>query len=163
MGKGGSGSTLIVLVFAVLCLSIFALISYNSARTEHEITASWERLVMEYYKADLLAVHIVDEIISSNGIPNSVSATIQSQHLPDNLPDDFEHFYEIITVHDVEVSAWYDIEKTAKKYAFICNISELRELSVEIAIYDQTYDIMKWQVQNIEEWIPDRNITVIGS
>ncbi|MDR2570938.1 MAG: hypothetical protein LBD23_11705 [Oscillospiraceae bacterium] len=148
MGKGGSGSTLIVLVFAVLCLSIFALISYNSARTEYDITASWERLVMEYYEADLLAVYIVDKLILDNGIED------------DKLDNETK---DIQNIRGVDVETWYDAENTAKKYAFTCDISDLRELIVEIAIYDETYDIMKWQVQNKEEWVPDRNITVIGS
>lgn len=64
MNKTGiyPGSTLIVLMFSVLCLTIFALLSLSSASTDRGRAEAAARMVTGYYKADTLAECILAEI-----------------------------------------------------------------------------------------------------
>jgi len=74
MNKGGMGmgSALIVLVFVVLCLSIFALISLSSANYDQALAQVAARNVKGYYEADALAETIVAEILAAKTIPSEI-------------------------------------------------------------------------------------------
>lgn len=64
MNRGGMypGSTLIVLMFTVLCLSIFALLSLSAASADKALADVAVRMVKGYYEADTLAECILAEI-----------------------------------------------------------------------------------------------------
>lgn len=68
----GTGSTLVVLVFTVLCLTIFALISLSSTRIDKSMAEAEARMVIGYYEADLLAECILADILEAVVIPTNL-------------------------------------------------------------------------------------------
>lgn len=67
----GTGSTLILLVFSALCLTILSLISLSAAGNDKAAAEARARTVKGYYEADLQAEYILAEIISKGELPES--------------------------------------------------------------------------------------------
>jgi len=126
MDKGGIGvgSASIVLVFVVLCLTVFALISLAAASNDKVMADKAADIVKGYYEADALAERVLAEILLGSA-------------------DD--------TVLGVEVSAEYD---TYVKYVtFACPISDKKELFVKAAIYRETCDVLEWSMRDVGSWV----------
>lgn len=129
----GVGSASIVLIFAVLCLTIFTLITYMSANTEMALANAEAELVKSYYEADTLAERIIDELVSGAS-GNVLGAEIKSEWDWDMLADITE---------------------------FSCPMSERKELYVKIALYeDNSYDILSWRMRDAGEWETDAALPV---
>ena len=130
----GIGSASVVLVFAVLCLSVFALISYTAAGNDRTLAEVERRLVMSYYEADTLAEFITAELLAANIIPRSI--------------------------RDVEIASRWDRTLAARTAEFSCPMSGDKELYVKIALRGDTYDILSWRMRNIGTWEFDDSIPV---
>jgi hypothetical protein len=65
----GVGSATVVLMFTVLCMAVFALISHTAAQNEMALARAEERLVRGYYEADALAVRVAEELAANPGDP----------------------------------------------------------------------------------------------
>lgn len=68
----GLGSTLVVLVFTVLCLTIFMLISLSTARTSKALADKEAETVIAYYEADFLAECILAEMMETAEMPDII-------------------------------------------------------------------------------------------
>lgn len=67
MNKNGTGvgSASIILVFAVLCLTIFALITFSAAQNDMALARAEARLVESYYGADAEAENILAGLLAA--------------------------------------------------------------------------------------------------
>lgn len=128
MNRGGVGSASIVLIFAVLCLAIFTMISYMSALADQVLIAREVELVKGFYAADALAEQILHEILTTEGTP--------------------------LNVFGVEVSSHWDTLLEAEKISFITPISETQELYVVAVIGEDSYEILTWRMQLTGDWNP---------
>jgi len=135
MWGGGIGSASIVLIFTVLCLTIFAVISLIPALTEQNLIKAEVQLVKDYYAADLLAERILDEILLAE-VQNSEK------------------------IMGIEISSYWDWDLLAERVSFVCPISETRELYVAVEIGEDFYDILTWRVRITTEWEPDDRLNV---
>jgi len=68
----GVGGASIVMVFSVLCLTIFAVLSLVTARNAWALSTRAADAVAGYYAADSLAVEIYDVLRASETMPESV-------------------------------------------------------------------------------------------
>ena len=136
MRKGGIGvgSASIVLVFAVLCLTVFSLITYVVASNDKALVEAEADLVKGYYQADALAERIVAEILDSETAPASVQGV------------------------DVETS--WDSSLDAEVAEFSCPVSDKNALYVRLALHEDSYDILSWKMYNTDEWSFDDRIDV---
>ena len=62
------GSSLLV-IFAVLCMTVFALLSLSSVQAERRLADAATQSVVDYYQADLRAEEILALLRSGEGIP----------------------------------------------------------------------------------------------
>ena len=125
MNKGGIGvgGASILLVFAVLSLTIFSIITLNSAMADRAITDVWKQAALAYYEADTLAEIIVSEILAQDEIPQFVQGT------------------EIMK----------DME--GDSLSFSLTVSEQKELHVKIAIFDGYYETLEWRLRDVGNWV----------
>ena len=130
MSKGGNGigSASIILIFAVLCMTIFALISFRTAIADKAMVDTQEQFVKEYYDADARAEQILAKILEADIIPQEINGVS-------------------ITAEQETVS-------------FVCPMSDTKALYVEVAVYENTYDILKWKIQDIGSWVIDDKLPV---
>jgi hypothetical protein len=129
----GIGSSSIVLVFAVLCLTIFSMISLTIATSERTLTDAEVEMVVNYYLADALAEEILAYIrIAGNAVPQTIQG----------------------------ISIQQEREEDILFLSFINPITELKGLYVRIALRNNVYDILQWRMIDLLDWVPDTSIVV---
>jgi len=136
MGKSGVGvgSASIVLVFAVLCLTVFSLITYVVAGNDKALVDAKVSLVAGYYEADALAELILAELLAADETPKSVRG--------------------------VDIFTEFDETLNAERTYFFCHISDIKALFVNLILYDDSYDILSWRMYDTDEWEFDSSINV---
>jgi len=125
-GGVGVGSASIVLVFAVLCLTIFSLITLVVASNDRALVEAEVNLVVGYYEADTLAELVLAELKQSDEIPDSIRGV------------------DIRTV-------WHDYLEMETVY-FYTRISDFKDLFVHLAFYEDSFTILSWRMSETDEW-----------
>jgi hypothetical protein len=91
--------------------------------------------VWRYYEADKLAHLIFAELLEADFIPD--------------------------TVHDVEIVSGWDWDSGIDFISFSLEISDKREMYVELAVHDGTMDILAWRMRDIGgAWEIDESLTL---
>jgi len=136
MGKGGIGvgSASIVLVFAVLCLTIFSLITLVVARNDRALADARMNLVTGYYEADAFAEEILVELLAEETTPASIRG--------------------------VQINTRWDDTLDAETIYFFSPISDIKALYVNLAINDDSYYILSWRMYSIDEWEFDTSLNI---
>jgi len=136
MGRSGIGvgSASIILVFAVLCLTIFSLITFVVAGNEQNLVDAKVDLVTGYYKADALAEFILADILAADTIPTSVRG--------------------------VTIYSGRDEELGVDTTYFLCPISDIKSLYVSLAVRDDSFDILSWRMHDTDDWEFDSSSNV---
>ena len=130
----GVGSASIVLMFAVLCLTIFSLITLVVANNERSIVNAKVGLVTGYYEADALAEQILVDLIKADTLPSSL--------------------------HGVEIHTRWNEELGVDTTYFNCPVSAIKALHVSLVIRDDSFDILSWRMQDTDIWTFDDSINV---
>jgi len=125
-GGVGVGSASIVLVFAVLCLTIFSLITLIVASNDRALVDAEVNLVVGYYEADTLAELILADLLLAEEIPASIRGV------------------EIRTV-------WHDYLEMETVY-FYTRISDFNALYVHLAFFEDSFKILSWRMSETDEW-----------
>lgn len=131
----GVGSVSLILIFAVLCLSIFALLTLSSARSDAGLAERAAQSAKNYYAADTQAESIyvgIVEAIKNGEKPDTVSGT--------------EIFYN------------------GNYISYACPIDERRSICV-VFFYDYSRgeaEILQWLETESEGWTADESINVWG-
>jgi hypothetical protein len=135
MKKGiGIGSASIVLVFAVLCLAIFAIITYTSALADNSLAEVEARTVQHYYEADTLAELIFAELSEAVFIPDEVRG--------------------------IEIISGWDWDLFMETLSFTIDISDKMEFYVVLAVHGETMDILTWRMRDIGGWERDETLNL---
>ncbi len=123
MKKGvmGHGAASIILVFTVLCLTVFAVISLTQATSDRALAQSAERMVKGYYEADTLAERIISRLIKTE--------------LRDGR------------VWDVEVTSRNEDGRGIVSFAIPVTVG--KELFVEAAIVGSECEVLVWKTRDI--------------
>lgn len=130
------GSASIVMVFAVLCLTIFSVLSLVTAHHEWQLVQKSANAVTNYYQADLQAEKQYAEIVA--GLAQGKSLAELGEGIT-------------ITAYD----QWWQVEYTVK-------IDEEQNLQVVLQINRQTGEslVQQWQVVAAKEWVFDDSMAV---
>ena len=134
MKRGGVGSASIVLVFAVLCLTIFTVISFVPALTEERLAALEVQAVQEFFAADVRAEQVLGAILAADIPPAYVG--------------------------DITIGAYWNWDLLAAIMNFSVPINEEMVLSVVVILWDDDYIIQTWRVQNLYEWESDQRLNL---
>jgi len=129
MNKGGIGvgSASIVLIFAVLCLTIFSLISFIVTQNTKALVDAEAEFVTGYYKADSRAELILAELLNSETIPAQI--------------------------HDISINIEQD-NTESKIISFLYPVydTDYKDLFVRVSISGDSYDVLSWRVIDNAQW-----------
>ena len=128
----GLGATSLILMFSVLCLAIFALLSLSVANRDRSYTEKLADSVTGYYAADSRAVVISD-------------ALSQAALAGENPPE----------TEGIEIST-----DGAGQYSFLIPIDERRALAVGIELKNGETAVLFWSVTEPVNWSPDGGLNV---
>ncbi|MEG1997037.1 MAG: hypothetical protein RR051_01195 [Clostridiales bacterium] len=135
--SSGLGVVTLVMIFAVLALTVFALLTLNTARAEQALAEKTALAVQNYYNADSKATILC--------------ATLQ-QELHDNP------ILHTFTWKDIEVQLTRDKRGIVGNYS--CPVDSNQALAVRILFTTDHYRIEKWRVENNLSWENDQHLPV---
>ena len=130
------GSSLLV-VFGVLCLTVFALLSLSTVRADLRLAETSRQAVTDYYAA----VNEAQEIL----------ARLRGGEFPENV--------EIVST---DYAGWPS-GRGQSEYSYAVPISDVRELQVEVRIdwnEPGKYEILRYQVVNTGDWSADDGLEI---
>lgn len=114
------GSSLLV-IFAVLCLTVFALLSLNTVLADRRLAEASAKSVTAYYEADCRAEEIFARLRMDGRAPEADSS----------LPD--------------EPGICRTKKEEGYVYTYSCPISETQTLWVELLQKDDIWTVLRWQ------------------
>ena len=123
------GGISLLVAFAVLCLTVFALLSLTTVQADGRLADASARAVEEYYAADCAAQEILARLRNGETPLEVTSHTEDSWHDP-----------------------------LAVRYTYEVPISDSQELQVEVLVDGEDYEILRWQAQYTGEWETVENL-----
>lgn len=134
------GSSLLLVVFLLLCLVTFAALAFSSARSDESFSQRIADRKTEYYEAANRAEELLHQI---DGILDAAA----------EIPD----FSEVDSL-DADVS--YDPE--TEQISYRVPINEKQALDVVLALdAKRDFQIEKWQTVNIQKWEGDDTLQLL--
>ena len=85
-GGGVSGAVSLVMIFCVLCLAVFSVLTIATADREAKLAEMTARNAADYYEADRQAVEIVAALQSGDTLPTDVEITRTGNTAAFSLP-----------------------------------------------------------------------------
>ena len=125
------GSSLLV-IFAVLCLTIFALLGLATVQADARLSDASAEAAKAYYAADARAGEILARLRNGQGAPADVELSVTLDDAPDGRA----------------------------VYAYAVPISDTQELRVEVALDGTDYTVVRWQAVPVGDWTPDEDLPV---
>lgn len=133
-----TGGISLLVVFAVLCLTVFALLSLATVQADLRLADASAQGVKDYYAADCQAQAILAWLRTGG-------------EKPQDIPEDFSM--------STAISDFPDHSETTHCYA--CPISDTQELQVEVRFHsDGSYTILRWQAGPIGEWAASDTVEI---
>ena len=124
------GGASLLVAFAVLCLTVFALLSLSTVRANQRLSETSAQAAADYYAADCQAQAVLAWLRTGEAAPGSI-------------PEDFQM--------STSISDYPDHSETTHYYA--CPISDTQELQVEVRMDgDGSYTILRWQAVPVGGW-----------
>ena len=119
------GGISLLVAFAVLCLTVFALLSLTTVQADGRLADASAQAVEEYYDADCRAQEILARL------RNGETPVEVTSHLEDS---------------------WHDPGMT--RYTYEVPISDTQELQVEVLVDEvgSGYSVQRWQAAPTGEW-----------
>lgn len=146
----GMGGTIIITIFVVLSLTIFATLSFITAHSDLKLAVKTEKMTSDYYKTNMKAEEMLSEIYS---------AMIDSKEYISEVYGEYENklYFETLSQKLSEfedVDLVYDEGKLTVYYESLGEMNQKICVSLEV-FYDQNnnvpyYKITSWNLANIE-------------
>ncbi len=137
--KMSIGSVSLVVIFSTLCLTVFAVLSLITAKTEERLSLKSAQAVSNYYAADTRSAEIVEELFSLKETGASDSdIVLRAKEL------------------GVSVSANGD----GLLLSFSEEVDSNQRLLIESLISEDDVRILTWQVKNTADWVSDESVSV---
>lgn len=133
------GGTSLLVVFAVLCLTVFALLSLTTVQADVRLADASARSVEAYYAADCQAQAVLAYLRTGEAAPGSIPEDLQLSSAASDYPGAAG---DIVTSYAVP-------------------ISDTQELQVEVRFnLDGSYTILRWQAAPTGAWEGDESLNL---
>jgi hypothetical protein len=160
------GSSSLLIVFVILCLATFAILSISSAKSDFTLSEKLAKHKGQYYEASSKAEEVLEEI-------DATLADTASKNSASTSSDDFIKSPYIDAVikklNDAQISdTAVSCQKTDKKLKVFYQIplDDKQALDIELIVTDYTknetyYTIQKWQVISTDTWESDDTLNLM--
>ena len=151
------GSSSLLMVFLVLGLVVFAILSLSTAKSDSAFAEKQAAHRSEYYEACNTAEDIVADV--SRAMNGETVGTARS---------DIQEYLTSYRHDDIALTPGTDEESAAPILTFSVPINESQELSVELALdftsrmIEDNVRRTKWQVVSTDEWESDDSVQLIS-
>ena len=148
MRKGGAGigSVTLIMLFSVLCLTVFAVLSLSSARAELNLTGRYVGSVEGFYEADTFASTVFTRLVAATDLYEEARAI--------NL----EYDCNIVISENPDGS--YDVDYTRSIDDTLSLIVSLRFSITDVAVRQWEIGVMSWELLDSADWNADQRLEV---
>lgn len=126
------GSSSLLVVFAVLCLTVFALLSLSTVRADIRLADRSAEAVTAYYEADTRAQEIF-ALLRAGETPDDVEVTVVET--PQANSSDALYFYAV-------------------------PMPNAQALQVQLVRLGDRWRVARWQMVSTGTWVPDESLNV---
>ena len=131
------GGASLLVIFAVLALTIFALLSLSTVRADSRLSEAAAQAVRDYYAADCKAQAVLAWLRTGEGKENL------------QVPENFSI--------ETSISTYPDRSETVHSY--VIPISDTQELQVEVRVDgENNWEVLRWQAVPYGEWETDEGM-----
>ena len=130
------GSASIIMVFSVVCLTVFAVLSLVTANSEYNLAVKSTDVIKNYYAADAAANEKLAELKSAADSNDTAALNSKAKELDINCEDKPEG----IAVN------------------FSQKVSDSQELLVDAVYQNGEYKINEWRLSPTKDWKPDEGM-----
>ncbi|MDE7221148.1 MAG: hypothetical protein K2O45_16260 [Oscillospiraceae bacterium] len=127
-GGGVSCAVSLVMIFCVLCLAVFSVLTLATADREKNLTQLTAQSAAAYYAADRTAVEIVAALRTGGDLPGDVAVNRMTSITP---------------------------EGSEESVSFTVPIGEEQGLEVEVLLRGADVEILRWQTVYAGDWETD--------
>lgn len=163
------GSSSLLIVFVILCLATFAILSLSSAKSDYSLSERLAEHKAQYYEASSKAETVLDEI---DTILANTADTASKSHLSGSTKDFLESPYAEAVIKSLNGIQIADTSVSCKKTEKCLNVyyqiplEDKQILDIELIITDFTknntyYEIQKWQVISTNTWESDDTLNLM--
>lgn len=146
----GMGGTLIITIFVVLCLTIFATLSFTTAHSDLKLAVKTEKISSDYYKTSSKAERMLSDVYSA------MMYSKESIAAGDAADEDKLYFHTL----SKKLSELKDVDYVYEEGKFTVYYEASGEMNQKISVdlevfYDHDnnephYEITSWNLSNIE-------------
>lgn len=145
------GSSLLLVIFLVLCLVTFATLSLSSARSDESFSRRMADRKTEYYKAASQAEDLLAQI---------------DRLLEETAAKDGQNPWKALDFTGISPDIHYDPSGAAVSYQVPINDKQALDVVLVLNTGDETaqsgyYRIEKWQTVNTEKWESDDTLNLM--
>lgn len=145
------GSSLLLVIFLVLCLVTFATLSLSSARSDESFSRRMADRKTEYYEAAGQAEDLLAQI---------------DQHLEQTASKGGENRWKTLDFTGISPKIHYDSSSAAVSYQVPINDKQALDVVLALNTGEDTaqsgyYRIEKWQTVNTEKWESDDTLNLM--
>ena len=131
------GGASLLVIFAVLALTVFALLSLSTVRADGRLSEASAQAVKDYYAADSKAQAVLAWLRTGEGKENL------------SLPEDF--------AMSTSISDYPTRSETV--HAYVIPISDTQELQVEVRVDGENdWEVLRWQAVPAGDWEADEGM-----
>lgn len=152
------GSSSLLIVFLVLCLATFAILSLSSARSDYTLSERLAGHKSQYYEASSQAEDILDEIDRS--LEENASAASSKSSYIKSVTEAFSS----TQIDGISISCKSQDKDLIISYEIPAG--EKQVLDVELKVTDYTdcenyYKVQKWQINSTGTWEGDNTLNLM--
>ena len=134
----GYGSATLLMLFSVLCLTVFAVLAYCSSGAELRLTNRFVSYVTNYYDADTRATRIYARLTSSSSLEDTL-ISLRNGGL------------------DVKVEAGGN---GTSIYSYTCDVDDKLVLDVQLERDGRNWRVVFWNLRETDGWDNDNTLNV---
>lgn len=151
------GSSSLLVVFLVLCLATFAILSLSSAKSDYSFTQRLAEHKSNYYKASSLAENAVA------GIDSLLENTYKSKDM--TWEEYIDALNPVLSAYET-IPLSYSLETGAPVISLSVPADDRQSLFVELEVTDPSknpnyYEIKTWQVKPSNTWESDDTLNLM--
>ena len=163
------GSSSLLIVFVVLCLATFAILSLSSAKSDYSLSKRLAEHKSSYYEASSTAESILNEIDTRLA---DTAADSPKDHLSGSSKDFIASPYTEAVIKSLDGSQIDETSVSCRKtdkrlqITYQVPLNEKQILDIELNVTDYTkhetyYEIQKWQVVSTDTWESDDTLNLM--
>lgn len=163
------GSSSLLIVFVVLCLATFAILSLSSAKSDYSLSERLAEHKGHYYEASSKAETILEQI---DTILADTAGTASESRLSGSPRDFLASPYAEAVIEALDSTQIADTNISCKRadnnltVSYQVPLEKQQLLDIELAVTDYTkhetyYEIQKWQVISTDTWKSDDTLNLM--